>query len=166
MIYEDILKEAEQKEIDARDYYRFLAEKSVNQYSTETLTFLAGEEEQHRAYIREFLDAAPEARMTIKVKETEGIEEAIRERVQHLEKIRENIFPHTDEPTIVQKALDMEKNSFEMYKNAEAATEEESAKRLFSILMRAEEKHIALVSALLKKVVWLHEEFPETRPDL
>jgi rubrerythrin len=166
MNYEDILKEAEKKEIDARDYYRFLAERSINQYATETLRFLAAEEETHREYIREFLDALPEDRKRIPVRDTKDLDATVKKRTARLQEIRESIFPHTDEPTIVQKALDMEKNSFEMYRHAEEVADEENAKRLFAVLKRAEEKHIVLVGELLEKVIRLHEEFPETRPDL
>ena len=166
MKYEDILRKAEKKEIEARDYYQFLGGKSVNAFCTDTLTFLAGEEEKHREHVRKFLNATPEERKRILVKESDGIGEIVQKRVDKLKEIREDLFPHTDEPTIVQKALDMEKSSFEMYKNAEALTDEENVKKLFGILKRAEEKHIELVGRLLEKVVWLHEEFPETRPNL
>jgi rubrerythrin len=166
MNYEDILNKAEQKEIDARDYYAFLAEKSVNPYSSDSLRFLASEEEKHRGYIREFIDATAEKRKHISIEESGDAGDIIDGHVRHVEEIRETIFPHTDEPTLVQKALDMEKSSFEMYKNAEAVTDEENVKRLFTILKNSEIKHIELVSKLLEKVVRLHEEFPETRPDL
>jgi len=166
MNYEDILRKAEKKEIEARDYYRFLAERCINRDAAETLRFLAAEEETHRGYIREFLEATPERRKVIPVKEADDIEEIMQKRADKLKEIREDIFPHTDEPTIVQKALDMEKDSFEMYKEGQALADEENVKRLFAILNRAEERHIKLVGALLEKVIWLHEEFPETRPDL
>ena len=166
MNYLNILKKAEKKEIKARDYYKFLAERSIDKNSTETLIFLSGEEEKHRKKIRQFIDSTAGERKKISVRESPDVERIWKKHMDALDKIRDDIFLHTDEPTIVQKAVDIEKNSLEMYKKAQASTEEKNLKKLFGLLSKAEERHLELVMKLLKKVVWLYEEFPETRPNL
>jgi len=163
---EDILKKAVQKEIDARDYYASLAQKSINKHSAETLEFLAGQEEKHRSIIQAFLDAAPEERKSVSLAEASLAPNVLQKYTDAIAEIRENVFSHTDETTIMQKAIDFEKSSLDMYTEAAAATQEESAKNLFTALAGAEEEHLALVTALHNKLLALHEEFPETRPDL
>jgi len=166
MNYEEVLKKAEKKETEARDYYSSLAQKCVNNNSTQTLLFLADQEDKHRRLIRSFIDTTEEERKNIPLGQPENVEDVWRAHVSSLEQIRDNIFPHTDEVTIVQKAADIEKNSLDMYSEARDGASEEHIKRLFGYLAKQEERHLYYVNELLKKVVWLHEEFPETRPEL
>ena len=162
MNYEEVLKKAEGKEIEARDYYTSLAKMCVNDYSKQTLLFLADQEEKHRQLIKNFIDTDEAERKSIVLPEAEDVEEVWQAHASSLEQIRDNIFPHTDEVTIAQKIVDIEKNSLDMYSEARDAASEEHIRRLFGYLAKQEERHLQYANGLLKKVVQLHEEFPSS----
>ena len=73
MNYEEVLKKAEGKEIEARDYYTSLAKMCVNDYSKQTLLFLADQEEKHRQLIKNFIDTDEAERKSIVLPEAEDV---------------------------------------------------------------------------------------------
>ncbi len=166
MEYLDILKNAMEKEIEARDLYKRLAKGNIDLDSKKALELLASEEEKHYSTIKSFSEALPEERKHINIKESDEVEKIWKDYHKKLEKIRDKIFPYSDELTVLQDAIEMEKEARDFYTREKESVADPDLKQLFESLAKAEQKHLDYVSKLFEKASVYYEEFPETRPQL
>ena len=166
MEYIDILKKAMDKEIESRDIYVRLVKSSLDTHSQKALEQLASEEQKHFDIIKAFSEAVPEKRKHISIDDSKEAEKVWKEYRKKTEKIRSKIFPYSDELTILEDAIEMEKEAMDFYTREKESVKDPELKRLLHSLAQAEQRHFDYVSELFEKASPFYEEFPETRPQL
>ncbi len=127
----EILNFAISREIEARDFYKDLADKMINPSMKATFTSFAGEEDKHRVKLEE-------------VKETGQF--AFNEEMVLDLKIADYMItePATGELDYQQAlviAMKREKKAFQLYSNLSDSAKDENIKNLFAYLSQEEAKH-------------------------
>ena len=172
MDYQEMLERAMEMEALSRDYYEWLAARSVNTHAAGTLRQLAAEEREHLRLLQELSTspleawARPGERLAAWEVGEESVDLVWRRYTAALDDVRESILTHTDELTTLEKAKELELQSEQLYREPASRTKEAAVRRLFEWLARAEHRHYDYVSKLLSVSLAMHEEFPEARPDL
>ena len=83
-----------------------------------------------------------------------------------LEQITRRIEPHTDEITVIQRAISIEEQGLVLYRQAQRDTRQQMGKAVFALLAEQEVYHRDYLTKLLERLMILYQEPPETRPQL
>ncbi|MFH0963437.1 MAG: ferritin family protein [Planctomycetota bacterium] len=161
----DLIQRAIDLERLSRDYYRQISRGPVARYAKEALEQLSREEQGHMEILAEYSRNAPKG-VRVALPDASELAGVWKRFGAALESVRQAIQPHTDETTVVQRALDLEIQSLALYEDARKKTKSEAGRIVFSYLCDQESKHRAYLDRLLRKLLVLYEEPPEARPQL
>jgi len=165
MTVSNIIDEALEMERLSRDYYRRLSRGSLEGYAGEALKHLAEEEQKHIDILNNYRDSLGAAK-TVALPHAAEYAETWQKFTQALEDVREAVRPHSEEVTVIQKGIDLEKRAYDLYQEAEKQADTENGKAVFAFLAAQEDRHRQYLEKLLDKVLRLTEEPPEARPKL
>lgn len=149
----------------SRDYYQGLSEKSIREHAGPALQQLAMEEQKHMDILEEYRNSLGESGL-VSLPDAAQHAAVWEQFTTALDEVREAIQPHTDEITVVQRAIDMERRSIDLYSQAERDACDESGKRVFAYLAAQEVRHREYLENLLNRLLVLYQEPPEARPQL
>ena len=110
----NIIEEAIRAEKASRDFYRDLTKKSIVKYTGKALDHIADEENKHVIILEEYQRSLKKGGGT-EIPEADLYAETWSGFMQSLEGTWESIQPHTDEITVVQKAIDLEKKGITIF---------------------------------------------------
>ena len=161
----NIIEEAIRAEKASRDFYRDLTKKSIVKYTGKALDHIADEENKHVIILEEYQRSLKKGGGT-EIPEADLYAETWSGFMQSLEGTWESIQPHTDEITVVQKAIDLEKKGIKLYTEGREASENSTGKNFFDFMVQQETTHRDYFEKLLKRLLVLNEEPPEARPQL
>ena len=161
----DIIEQAIELERQSRDYYRQLGQKSVSRYAGPALEQLAREEQRHMDILQEYrkITALGETMALPDSSEYASLWETF---TAALEDISREIGLHTDELTVVQRAISMEEQGLALYRQAQRDTLRQTGQALFAFLAEQEVYHRDYLTKLLERLMILYQEPPEARPQL
>ena len=161
----DIIDRAIDMERMSRDYYREVSQTSVREYAGEALDRLALEEQKHMDLLAEYRGALA-AKTQVALPDASESDETWRGFTGALDLIREALHPHTDEITVIERAIGLENRGLVLYNEAQERTKSEEGRKVFAFLAEQETTHRAYLEKLLSRLMALYEEPPETRPQL
>ena len=165
MTIRNIVEEGIRAEKFSRDFYRGLMNKSIAKYTGKALARIAEEENKHVLILEEYHRSLQKGGVTDipEAGQHAGVWEGF---MKALDEIRESIHPHTDEITVVHKAIDLEKKGIKLYTEGMESSENKTGKEFFSFMVQQETTHKYYFEKLLKRLLVLYEEPPEARPQL
>ena len=166
MAYEEIIAKAIEFEKKARDHYKDLAEKSIEKYSRETLERLSAEEEEHVRIIEEFQAAQEKDLKELKLPDSLSQDEGWKKFENAVDELKSSIFSHSDELSVILKAVELEDKGYHFYKKAYEEAEEEFGKNFFQFLMEEEIRHKRILQKMYDKLCSIYDEDPHARPQL
>ncbi len=149
----------------SRDYYRELSQKSIREYAAPALEQLAMEEQKHMDILEEYRRSV-EGRKPVSVPDPAQYAAVWKQLTTALDEAREAIQPHSDEITVVQRGIELEKRSLELYDQARRDASDEAPRQVFGYLAEQEVRHREYLENLLNRLLALYEEPPEARPQL
>lgn len=148
----DALKFAIDFERKGRGFYLDAIQKAEDPLAKKTLKFLADEEVHHIEKIEKFnqallgkgdFDIEKECHSDLPQRTKEYIDKATQDK-------EEKVSPQTTDIEVYDLALDMEKSSYDIYKDAFEKNSDEKLKRFFQFLMQEEQIHYDLLAASKK----------------
>ncbi len=161
----DIIDQAMEIEWTSRDYYRELSQKSITKYAGPALEQLVEEEQKHLDLLLEYRRSL-ESSGEVELPPSSQFAETWQQFTAALEEMRQAVQPHTDEVTVIQQAVELEKQGLELYRRVQEDATDEGGKRVFAFLAEQEVRHRDYLEGLLKRLMVLYQEPPETRPQL
>lgn len=161
----DVIDGAIAMEERARDYYRELGSRAVSQYAGPALSRLADEEQKHVEVLEEYR-AALEKEGGVALPDAQEHESTWKGFTTALDEIRDVIQPHTDEITVVQKAVSLEEKGLAFYEKARDCSTDDLGRKVFTFMAGEEVRHRDYLRSLLERLMVLYEQPPETRPQL
>ncbi|NQU44596.1 ferritin family protein [bacterium] len=165
MATRDLVDKAIEMEKMARDYYREAGRKSIQQYVGPALKHMAREEQNHMELLMDYRETMGTDRQ-VKLPPAGEYDDTWRRFTDALEEVRDGILPHTDEVTVVQRAIGLEEQGLVLYSEAMKQSDSETGRKIFAFLTDQENRHRAYLEDLLGRLLVLTEEPPETRPQL
>lgn len=140
----DIFVYAQQFEKDGEAFYLKEAAAVKDKNLADILTFLAGEERKHYAYIQEFKDQTDEHPASIFLSDIANVFTRIRD--GHL-RFTEPKDTMTD---VLSKAMKIEEDSITYYRDTEKKMDDPRAKNLLALLAKQEQVHYSLLSSIIE----------------
>jgi rubrerythrin len=165
MSIRNIIEEGIRAEKLSRDFYRGLMNKSIVEYTGKALARIAEEENRHVLILEEYQRSLQKGGVT-DIPEAGQHADVWAGFMKALDGIWEAIHPHTDEITVVQKAIALEIKGIELYTKGMESSENRTGKEFFSFMVKQETTHRDYFEKLLKRLLVLYEEPPEARPQL
>lgn len=152
--YCDVLNFAIELEKKGEKLYRDLAEKVINDISIKTLNFLADEERHHIEKIEKFNQALTgEGKFEVETECRSTFSNRLSSFLKDFtEKKAKEVKMSDSDIDVYGVALEVERASYDLYKDAYNKSENENLKKFFKFLMGEEEKHYALLEASKKYV--------------
>jgi rubrerythrin len=143
----EILQQAAENEIDTRRFYLNAAERTDDPRGQEMYHFLADEEALHLRIVQAQINALTEGKGWVASPE---IQPGSLENLQTLfrvprEKLRQQIRSDDKAMDALIIALEMEDNSFKVYRQAIQETDDPAGKEILGYLARAEQSHFNLI---------------------
>lgn len=161
----DIVERAIELERLSRDYYRELGQKSISQYAGPALQQLAREEQRHMDILRDYRKILAQGG-PIPLPDSSEYASIWEGFTTALEQMSQAMGPHTDEITVIQRAISMEEQGLALYRQAHRDAHQQAGKGLFAFLAEQEVYHRDYLAKLLECLMILYREPPETRPQL
>ena len=165
MTNEDILDRAMDMEKAAHDCYEEIAEKHPRPHMQASMTQLAREEQRHMNILAQYRTTLGRP-VPLNLPPSSAFDSIWQELIEALDEITEVIQPHTDEVTAIQRAVTLEKQSLNIYKEALQESTSDAGQRVFSFLVEQDERHLSYLENLLDRLLILYREPAETRPQL
>jgi len=150
--YCDALRFAIEFEKKGQKFYLDAVQKVADPFSRKTLEFLADEEVSHIEKIEKFneallgtgdFDIAKECQSNLSQRVKEYMVSVVSEK-------EAKVSPQSTEIEVYDLALEMEKSSYDIYKDALESNSDEQLKRFFEFLMKEEQIHYDLLAASKK----------------
>ncbi len=149
-----IIIQAIQLEEDGEKYYREAAARVHNPLARTTFEKLAEWEEEHKQLLRAYYDAMQQrgwpAMSEMRVKGVDVKQEAASIFAQALEQIEGAIPKEMELTDLYQGALEMERESIDLYRTQAGQTDDENAREFFEHLVEQERGHLNLLATTLE----------------
>ena len=156
------LRQAQAREQEAVDLYGKCLAEATNESTKAILSMLVDEEKKHYAIVSKLLDDAE--RDAVSLMETDSAasaKETLEKAFGHVS-MSDFSAEKASVDTTLERALENEKESFNLYSSLAADSEDSETKAVYRYLAEQENKHFIMVSNLLNYLGdpgrWLYEE--------
>ena len=162
-----ILREAMAKEEQRAQFYTEAAQRTCNSLAQATFNVLAGEEQKHKGYINRFYTGMVEKNVWPDMSACEGECLLIHDAAVQVfglltEAAVQDVSCETDLTQAYEVSMQAERESITLYKRLLDEASDDNAKAFYSVLLKAERGHLALLSKTLEYLddseQWYFEE--------
>ncbi|MCX7599481.1 MAG: ferritin family protein [Armatimonadetes bacterium] len=150
---QELLRQAIQMEIDGREYYLGVAQRTNNPLARHTFETLACEEDRHRSYFEAYYAAAAAGKGWPTMDEV-GVD--LPDRIQRAETVfstaakEASVAPAEGNlAEAYQHALEMERRTIEFYQGLQEAMEDRPVREFLKFIVDQERQHLELLSRSL-----------------
>ena len=161
----DIIQKAIEAEQYNLQFYRELTQKAIAKYAGEALERLASEEQKHVEILTSYRTSL-QKQGDVNLPGAGDFSSIWDNYNAAIDETRQVLQPHTDELTVIQKGIDLEKKGIELYRQAVENASDEVGRKVFGFLHSQEVIHRKYLEKLLERLKALYEEPPESRPKL
>ena len=156
------LKQAQAREREAVELYGKCLIEATNESTKVILATLVNEEKKHFLIVSQLVeDAEKNSVPTVKPADTVSTKESLEKAFRHVS-MSDFSAEKASVDNILEKALENEKESFNLYSSLAAGSESSETKAVYRYLAEQENKHFIMVSNLLNYLGdpgrWLYEE--------
>jgi Ni,Fe-hydrogenase III component G len=156
------LKQAKAREHESAELYGKCLAEATNESTKEILQMLVDEEKKHYSIVSRLVEDAEKNRApSVETGETATARETIEKAFKHIS-LSDFSAEKASVDNLLEKALDNERESFNLYSILAAESESNETKAVYQYLADQENKHYVMVSNLLNFLGnpgrWLYEE--------